>query len=104
MYNIVFLCIFLQSVELLCLWREKRRGHEGDGEEEIMVALFNGTPLTDSLCCYFPPPNTHRSDLKIPGLKAQMFSLTHKRGIVPARGTAGKFLLSSKELIWDERS
>lgn len=30
----------------------------GDGEEEIMVSLFNETPLTDSLCWFFPPPNT----------------------------------------------
>lgn len=73
-----------------------------DGEEEIMMALFNGTPLT--VCGVVFPLQTHRSDLKIPGLKAQMFSLTHKRGIIPASGTAGKFLVSSEELIWDERS
>ena len=28
-----------------------------DGEEEIMVSLFNETPLTDSLFCFFRPPS-----------------------------------------------
>lgn len=74
----------------------------GDEEEEIMVCLFNETPLTDSLCCFFPL-QTHSSDLKIQGLKAQMFSLTHKHGIFPASETALP-LVSSEELIWDERS
>lgn len=75
----------------------------GDGEEEIMGSLFNGTPL-QTVCVVIFSLQTHRSDLKIPGLKAQMFSLTHKRGIVPASGTSGKVLVKSEELIWDERS
>lgn len=63
-----------------------------------MVSLFNETPLTDSLCCFFPL-QTRRL---IQGLKAQMFSPTRKHGIFPASETALP-LVSSEELMWDER-
>lgn len=74
----------------------------GDGEEEIMVSLFNETPLTVHVG-FSSPLQTLRSELKIQGLTAQMFSPTHKRGIFPA-SEAALPLVSSKELIRDERS